>query len=141
MKLELSAEEMRVMADLVVDRVEFLGPIPSASQVLAQLDVFLLPSEYESFGLAALEAMACEVPVVATNTGGLPEVVEHGKNGLLCDVGDYRCMAASIVQLLRDAERHAKMSTAARVGAIGRFSEEQVVNEYEALYEELLGRE
>lgn len=125
----------------VQDRVEFLGAVPNASQVLAQLDVFLLPSEYESFGLAALEAMTCGVPVVATNTGGIPEVVEHDKSGLLCAVGDYRCMGASIVELLRDTDRHAKMSKVARARAIERFSQEQVVNQYESLYEGLLGQE
>lgn len=122
----------------ISDRVQYLGPIPKVGETLAQLDLFLLPSEYESFGLAALEAMACGVPIVATNTGGIPEVVEDGKNGILCEVGDYECMAAASTALLKDPARHAAMSVAARARAVKDFAEEQVVNEYESLYRELL---
>ncbi len=122
----------------ISDRIQFLGRIPNAGDVLAQLDLFLLPSEYESFGLAALEAMACGVPVIATNTGGIPEVVDDNENGLLCDVGDYACVAESALQILRDPARHAAMGRSARRRAVERFAEAQIVKQYEELYEELL---
>ena len=124
----------------VSDRVEFLGPIPNAGEVLAQLDLFLLPSEYESFGLAALEAAACGVPVVATKTGGIPEVVKDQECGLLCDVGDYECMAAAASALLRDPERHARMSDSARRRAVAMFAEDRIVDEYEALYRDVMSQ-
>ena len=120
------------------DRVEFLGRIPNAGEVLAQLDLFLLPSEHESFGLAALEAMACGVPVIATHTGGLPEVVDHEVNGLLCDVGDFSCMGQSGIAILKDSARHKAMALSARRRAAERFDEPRIVKQYEALYKELL---
>ncbi len=120
------------------DCVHFLGAVPDAGSVLAQLDLFLLPSEYESFGLAALEAMACGVPVIATNTGGIPEVVTNGATGILCDVGDYACMAAAAVELLQSEERHREMGRAGRKRAEEEYSEKRIVSQYETLYENLL---
>ncbi len=122
----------------IAGRVHFLGPATRVGELLAQLDLFLLPSESESFGLAALEAMACGVPVVCTRTGGIPEVVEDKVTGLLCDVGDYVCMAQSAVALLRDRPRHEAMSHAARERAVAKFPAERVVGQYETLYAELL---
>ncbi len=122
----------------IAGRVHFAGPATKVGELLAQLDLFLLPSESESFGLAALEAMACGVPVVCTNTGGIPEVVENGVTGLLCDVGDYTCMAHSAVALLRDRPRYEAMRRAAREKAVERFPAERVVGEYEAVYAGLL---
>ncbi|MBI4605136.1 MAG: N-acetyl-alpha-D-glucosaminyl L-malate synthase BshA [Planctomycetes bacterium] len=119
-------------------RVSFLGPVTRVAEVLAQLDLFLLPSEHESFGLAALEAMACGVPVVCTRAGGVPEVVEHGVSGLLCDVSDVPCMARAAAELLKDPRRHRAMSAAARKRAVEAFPEERVVPEYEGLYRQLL---
>jgi N-acetyl-alpha-D-glucosaminyl L-malate synthase BshA len=118
-------------------RVTFLGPITRVGEVLAQLDLFLLPSEYESFGLAALEAMACGVPIVSTRAGGIPEVVEHGVSGLLCEVGDWPCMARMALQLLRDRDRRQAMGGAARQRAVEKFPEQQVVAQYEALYAQI----
>jgi len=115
-------------------RVNFLGPMTRVGEVLAQLDLFLLPSEYESFGLAALEAMACGVPVICTKTGGIPEVVENDVSGILCDVGDYACMARSAVALLKDDARRNAMGVAARKRSIEEFPEERVVTMYEELY-------
>jgi N-acetyl-alpha-D-glucosaminyl L-malate synthase BshA len=119
-------------------RVSFLGPMSRVGEVLAQLDLFLLPSEYESFGLAALEAMACGVPVICTRAGGIPEVVEHGVSGILCDVGDYPCMARSAVKLLKDDAGRRTMSLAARQRAVEAFPEDRVVTMYEDLYRELV---
>lgn len=120
------------------DRVKFLGAVTGVANVLAQLDLFLLPSEYESFGLAALEAMACGVPVVCSRAGGIPEVVEHNVSGLLCKVGDYECMAESAIRLLKDPARRHAMRTAARRQAVERFPRDAVLEMYEAIYQRLV---
>ena len=118
--------------------VTFLGPIPQVAEILAQLDLFLLPSESESFGLAALEAMACGVPVVSTRTGGIPEVVEHNVTGILCEVGDYTAMASAAISLLEDRARHAAMAAAARRRASESFPQDRIVTQYEAVYGEVV---
>lgn len=122
----------------IQSRVSFLGPIHDVADVLPQLDLFILPSEYESFGLAALEAMACGVPVISTKTGGVPELVEHGVSGLLCDVGDHECMAALAVRLLTSRTELESMRRAARERAVTRFPLERAVREYESFYLEVL---
>ena len=123
----------------VADGVIFLGKHLSVDELLACADLFLLPSESESFGLAALEAMACGAPVVATRAGGLPEVVPHGEAGFLLEVGDVNSMAEVAVQVLSDKPLWWKMSSAARSVAEERFSTERVVPEYERYYEAVLG--
>lgn len=116
--------------------VNFLGKIDSVAPLLAGADCFLLPSETESFGLSALEALACGVPVVASDVGGLPEVVRHGETGFLHPVGDVDAMAHSAIALLSDSARWQHMSEAAARDARARFSEPDVVARYEALYAE-----
>jgi glycosyltransferase involved in cell wall biosynthesis len=101
--------------------------------------VFLLPSATESFGLAALEAMACEVPVVASRVGGLPEVIEDGVTGFLHPPDDIDGMTASIVRLLHDQALHTRVATAARAVALERFSAARIVPMYEAAYAALPG--
>ncbi|HUF50526.1 MAG TPA: N-acetyl-alpha-D-glucosaminyl L-malate synthase BshA [Longimicrobiales bacterium] len=123
----------------VADRVLFLGKQASVAELLACSDVFLLPSEMESFGLVALEAMACGVPVIATDTGGLPEVVEHGVSGYLAAIGDVDTMAEAAIQLLCNPDEWRQFSAAARVGA-ERFSADVVVSQYESFYAEVLAR-
>lgn len=123
----------------VLDRVLFLGKQNSVAELLSCSDLLLLPSEQESFGLVALEAMACGVPVVATRTGGVPEVVTHGESGYLAPVGDVEAMAGFGVELLADPERWKRASAAARRGA-ERFSAERVVTLYEDHYTEVLRR-
>lgn len=123
----------------VKDRVLFLGKSPSVDELLPCADLFLLPSESESFGLAALEAMACGVPVVASRVGGVPEVVEDGVSGHLAEPGDVEAMAEAALGTLEDDERWRRMSRAARGVAVERFSAERVVPRYEALYREVLG--
>jgi len=130
--------EQRCRTEHCCDVVTFLGNLGAVEEVLAGADLFLLPSENESFGLAALEAMACAVPVVATAIGGIPEVVEQGETGLLFPVGDVAAMGAAAAALLADPERHGRMARRARERAVERFSEAAIVARYRALYERVL---
>jgi len=116
------------------DDVETLGSQEEVQSLLSIADVFLLPSAQESFGLAGLEAMACEVPVVASAVGGLPEVIEHGVTGFLHPPEDLDAMAASAVALLTDPARHRAMAIAARERVVDRFCADRVVPMYEACY-------
>ena len=120
-------------------RVEFLGNVSPIEGVIGAGDVFLLPSSEESFGLAALEAMACGVPVVASNAGGIPELVVDGEGGFTFPVGDTAGMAAQVVALLSDPQELARQRERARMRAIGEFGTTKVVDRYEALYHRLLG--
>jgi L-malate glycosyltransferase len=122
------------------DRVIFLGKQDNVAELLACADLFLLPSQSESFGLAALEAMACGVPVVATRAGGIPEVVEHGVTGCLAEIGAVDEMAEAGVALLSDAARWGQFSAAARAVATERFSAAGVVPQYEQYYQRVLAR-
>jgi L-malate glycosyltransferase len=135
--------EAAAEADLlgIADRVLFLGKQDSVAELLVCADLFLLPSESESFGLVALEAMASRVPVIATAVGGLPEVVEHGETGFLAAVGDVQGMAEAGVRILRDDELWRRMGEAARERAGSRFSTEQVIPLYERYYDRVLERE
>jgi N-acetyl-alpha-D-glucosaminyl L-malate synthase BshA len=129
---EAEARDLGVTAD-----VRFLGRIDSVASLLQVSDLFLLPSQTESFGLAALEAMACGSPVVATRAGGLPEVVDDGVNGILEPVGSVEAMGRRAVELLRDDSRRAAMRAAA-IETARRYSADRVVPMYEALYREVL---
>jgi N-acetyl-alpha-D-glucosaminyl L-malate synthase BshA len=121
------------------DDVEYAGERLDIVDVLSQADAFLLPSATESFGLAALEAMACEVPVVASRVGGLPEVVDDGVTGFLHAPEEADAMAASLLRLVSDDALHARMAAAARQVAVERFSAERIVPMYEAAYLALPG--
>jgi len=125
----------------VVDRVNFLGEQDSVLPLLSVSDVLLLPSVQESFGLAALEAMACEVPVVASRVGGLPEVIAHEQSGFLHEPADLDGMAASGIRVLTDEGLHRRIADAARRTVHERFCDEIIVPLYEAYYEEILGRD
>lgn len=122
----------------VVGRIQFLGSFPDVQTVLGIADLFLLPSSNESFGLAALEAMSCEVPVVASNAGGIPEVVDHGVTGYLTDVGDTDNMAHYALKMLKDQDLHAQMAKAARQTAVTRFHPKLIVPQYLAAYEQTI---
>jgi len=120
--------------------VEILPPQEDVVPLLSVADLFLLPSLQESFGLAALEAMACEVPVVASRVGGLPEVIDDGTTGVLHPPDDLDAMAASAVHLLTDPAAHLSMAREGRWAANYRFCVSEVVPLYEALYRELIAR-
>jgi len=122
----------------IVDSVSFLGKHNAVEELLACADLFLLPSESESFGLAALEAMACGTPVVASRVGGLPEVVEDGESGYLLPVGNVEAMVEAAAEVLGSPDQWAAMSRAARAVSEERFSANRVVPEYEAFYGEVL---
>jgi N-acetyl-alpha-D-glucosaminyl L-malate synthase BshA len=122
----------------IADDVEFLGEQDQVVPLLSVSDAFLLPSSQESFGLAALEAMACEVPVVASRVGGLPEVIEDGRTGFLHAPADIDGMAHSTLRLVTDSSLHARMAEAARRSARERFCDDKIVPIYETLYEEAL---
>jgi N-acetyl-alpha-D-glucosaminyl L-malate synthase BshA len=122
------------------EKVFFLGKIDTVAPLLAGADLFLLPSSSESFGLSALEALACGVPVIGSHTGGLPEVVRDGETGALCPVGDVDAMAGAALDILRDGDRWHAMSALAAADARERFSLDAIVAEYEAFYEYTLTR-
>ena len=120
--------------------VDALGAQEAVIPLLSAGDVFLLPSAQESFGLAALEAMACHVPVVASNVGGLPEVIEHGVSGFLHAPDDVDGMAESGIRLLTDPPLHRRISDAARDRVVRQFCADRVVPMYEAHYLSVLNR-
>jgi N-acetyl-alpha-D-glucosaminyl L-malate synthase BshA len=120
-------------------RVHFLGKQERVNELLPLADLMLMPSELESFGLAALEAMACKVPAIATRVGGVPELIDDGVTGLLYPVGNVEEMAAGILALLRDQERFTAMRDAARKTAQTRFCSTLVVPQYIKYYEAVLG--
>jgi len=122
-------------------RVEAVGEQDQVLPLLSISDLFLLPSEQESFGLAALEAMACKVPVVASRVGGLHEVVDDGVTGFLHEPDDLQGMAASGVRLLTDADMHFRFAEAARGTVTGRFCSDLVVPMYERFYQQLVEQE
>jgi L-malate glycosyltransferase len=128
-----SAAEMLARELGLADCVRFLGNQLNFVPVLQHADVFLLPSELESFGLAALEALSCGVPVVATNQGGVPEVISDGENGLLCAVGDVPAMADAVTRLMRDRDLHDRFARAARATAETRFAREPIIDRYEGV--------
>ena len=125
---------------LRVDRfVKFLGKQDHVERLIPRMHALHLPSETEAFGLAALEAMACGVPPVATRTGGVPDLITHGVDGFMEGVGDVEAQAARLITLLADDALRARMSAAARESAERRFATELIIPKYEAAYREVLG--
>ena len=148
-----SAAEFLAMRLRVADRVEFVGKQENVNELLSLADLMLMPSEMESFGLAALEAMACCVPAIATRVGGVPELIRDSNNGdskyrdskngdapngLLFEVGDIEAMAAAAIALLSDPERLAAMSEAARKTAQDHFCASRIIPQYERYYERVI---
>ena len=120
--------------------VLFLGKQDQIQEKVAVADIMLMPSELESFGLAALEAMACEVVPIATRVGGVPEVIEHGKSGYLADVGDVDTMARYAIELLSNESLLRQIGKQARAAAQERFCATKIVAQYEDFYRRILGR-
>ena len=120
------------------EHVVFVGKQANISDYLGVADVFLLPSELESFGLAALEAQACEVPVIATRIGGIPEVINDGETGFLSDVGDVEKMTADTLRLLKDEELRRTFGEKGRELAIQRYSTSKIIPQYIAFYEKIV---
>ncbi len=134
--------ERKAMEDLcrqigLCDHIRFLGKQEAVEELLAISDLFLLPSENESFGLAALEAMACEVPVISSNAGGLPEVNIDGQTGYMCAVGDIKGMAQKCIELLENEDTLNQFRQNAFLQA-RRFDIDQILPQYEEFYEEIL---
>lgn len=127
---EAEARELGVEA-----RVFFLGKIETVAPLLSAADLFLLPTQSESFGLSALEALASGVPVVGTDAGGLPEVVRDRLTGALCAVGDTEGMATAAIDILRDRDRWQEMSALAARDARERYAIDDVVEQYESFYD------
>ncbi|MCI0337191.1 MAG: N-acetyl-alpha-D-glucosaminyl L-malate synthase BshA [Acidobacteria bacterium] len=119
------------------DDVLFVGQVPNIADYLSVADLLLLLSETESFGLAALEAMACEVPVIATRVGGLPEVVREGETGYLVNLGDTRTVAERAIEIISDEKKRREMGMRGRAWAVERFNTERVIPLYENLYERI----
>jgi len=120
--------------------VSFVGQVPNIADYLSVADLLLLPSETESFGLAALEAMACEVPVIATRVGGLPEVVRDGETGFLVSVGDIEAIADRAEEVLSDPAKGRAMGARGREWGVSQFNTDRVIPQYIELYESVLSR-
>jgi N-acetyl-alpha-D-glucosaminyl L-malate synthase BshA len=132
------AVETRVIEAGLRDVVEFAGEQHDLVPWLSAADVFLLPSLQESFGLAALEAMACEVAVVASRVGGLPEIIDEGMTGYLCPPDDLGGMADRSLALLTNPDLRARIGRAAAVQVRERFCVERIVPQYEACYHDVV---
>ena len=130
---EQLARELGVMED-----VKFLGKQIELVCLLSASDLFLIPSQSESFGLSALEAMACEIPVIASSVGGLPELVQHGETGYIAEIGDIDRMAKYAVDLLKNDAKYKLFSQACRKRAVQSFDSTKVIDMYEDYYEQVL---
>ncbi|HVN81487.1 MAG TPA: N-acetyl-alpha-D-glucosaminyl L-malate synthase BshA [Terriglobia bacterium] len=135
---ERSNAEWMVRSKKLGCKVLFLGKQESIMDLLSIADVLLLPSDKESFGLVALEAMACEVPVIASNMGGMPEVVRDGIDGYLAPPRDVETMSRFATQLLMDDENRHKMGLSGRQRAIDNFCATRIIPRYEAYYERII---
>lgn len=122
------------------DDVIFVGKRSNINDYLGAADIFLLPSELESFGLAALEAQACELPVIATRIGGIPEVVTDGENGFLSDIGDVEKMSRDVLRLLKDEEMLRSFGRRGREQAVDRYSTDKIIPQYLDYYDKVLER-
>jgi N-acetyl-alpha-D-glucosaminyl L-malate synthase BshA len=137
---ERSRAEWLAVHKGIHDKVDFLGKQDRVQEKLAVADVLLLPSQTESFGLAALEGMACEVVPIATNVGGIPEVIQHGYNGFLAPVGDVETMAKYAIEILSDEDKLESMGKRARASAQSRFCSTKIIPLYEQHYRDVLDR-
>jgi len=137
---ERSSCELLVRELNIQEHVRFLGKQLELVQILSAADLFLMPSQSESFGLSALEAMSCGVPVVSSSVGGLPELQVHGETGYIAEIGDIERMARYAVELLTNEPKHSLFSANARRRAVEHFDVHKIVSQYEAYLEQCLGR-
>ena len=135
-----SLAEQLALRHNVQDRIYFLGKQDNVNELLPLADLMIMPSQMESFGLAALEAMACGVPAIATRVGGVPELIDDQINGLLFEVGDVESMANAAIGLLSDRSRLQSFSAAARQTARERFCASSIIPRYEEYYERVVAR-
>lgn len=136
---DLPKVQSKISSMGLTDRVHFLGKQDDIAQVVSIADLMLLPSEKESFGLVALEAMACGVPTIGSLAGGIPELVQHGVTGYLSPVGDTAAMAADAIRLLQDRKRYAEFREACLHRAHTEFCDEKISSQYEQIYYRVLG--
>ena len=122
----------------IVNDVKFLGKQSELVPLLSASDLFLIPSQSESFGLSALEAMACEIPVISSSVGGLPELIAHGETGYIAEIGDVERMAKYAIDLLTNETRYKMFAAASRKRAVELFAADKVVDQYEQYYEQIL---
>ncbi len=122
----------------IIQDVKFLGKQSELVCLLSSSDLFLIPSQSESFGLSALEAMACEIPVVASSVGGLPELVLHGETGYIAEIGDIERMARYAIDLLSNEAKYKLFAAASRKRAVQSFDSAKVIDLYEHYYEQIL---
>jgi L-malate glycosyltransferase len=120
------------------DHVKFFGKQDGLVEILESSDVFLIPSQSESFGLAALEAMACGLPVVSSSVGGLPELVKHNETGYIAEIGDINRMAKYVIELLTNEKKYELFSKKARERAVNKFDKTKIVPKYEEYYQKIL---
>ena len=130
--------EARAKASAYPDDVIFEGEHPDPAPLLSCADIFILPSALESFGMAALEAMACEVPVIASRVGGLPELIDDGNTGFLCELDDVDAMKERAIRLIRNPELARQMGRQAAASVAGRFCTDRIVSLYEAVYQRVV---
>ncbi|MDP2359473.1 MAG: N-acetyl-alpha-D-glucosaminyl L-malate synthase BshA [bacterium] len=135
---ERNAAKEQVAALGLAERVHFIGNQESMVDLMSMADLYLLPSQTESFGLSALEAMSCGVPVLASRVGGLPELVEDGVNSVLCPLGDVDAFVERGLELLEDPACYQRMAAAARATAEERFTIARILPQYLAVYDEVL---
>jgi N-acetyl-alpha-D-glucosaminyl L-malate synthase BshA len=135
-----SAAERLALQLGIQDRIHFLGKQDNVNELLPLADLMLMPSEMESFGLAALEAMACGVPAIATRVGGVPELIDDGINGRLFEVGDVEGMSQAAIALLTDEPARQRMAEAARKTAQDRFCASRIIPLYEEYYDRVIRR-
>lgn len=138
---ELSKIQCKIKNLGLEDKVHFLGKQEDVAQVISMADVLLLPSEKESFGLVALEAMACGVPTIGSNAGGIPELVTHGVTGFLSSIGDIEEMASNAELLLTDEKLHQQFRDACLYRAHEEFCNDGITDQYESIYYRVLGIE
>lgn len=122
------------------DKVRFLGKQDGLVEILASSDLFLIPSQSESFGLAALEAMSCGLPVISSSVGGLPELVRHNETGYIAEIGDVNRMAKYSIELLSNEKKYKLFSESARERAVNKFDKNKVIPLYEEYYKQTLSK-